>query len=170
MNLDAAARAHVLLYAELLHEFPELADDERTFVDTLDGVSSFPEAISAVLGSIDSDEAMIDGISRRIASLTERQQRYHARVASKRAAICAAMERANEKTLVLPEATLTVKVSTPHVVVTDESLIPDDFKVWPDAPPPRPDKLTIARALKDGHAVPGCVLGNGGSQLTIRRR
>lgn len=170
MNLDAAARAHVMLRAELLGAFAELASDETALIDTLEGVSSLGECLSAVLTSIDDDEAMAAGISQRIASLTERQQRYHARIASKRAATCAAMERAGERKMVLPEATISVSASPAKLVITDESLVPDDYKVWPDAPPPRLDKQTIARALKDGHAVPGCTLSNGGSQLTIRHR
>lgn len=53
------------------------------------------------------------------------------------------------------------------VVITDETAIPPSLM---RQPPPAPDKAAISKLLRGGKAVPGCMLGNAGPTLTIRRR
>lgn len=53
------------------------------------------------------------------------------------------------------------------VVVTDEAAIPPSLM---RQPPPAPDKAAISKLLREGKAVPGCMLGNAAPQLTIRSK
>jgi len=46
------------------------------------------------------------------------------------------------------------------VIISDPALIPQEFMRHPD---PAPDKTLIANVLKNGFAVPGAVLNNGGA-------
>lgn len=57
-----------------------------------------------------------------------------------------------------PYFTLAVRKNPPSVVIDDEAQVPADYLVTPPAPPPRPDKAAIGRALKAGADVAGCRL------------
>lgn len=170
LNLPNAVRHHEALRERLLAEFPELREDETALADTLDGVSNLDEAVTAVVRSLDDDEAMIAGIAVRVEELSERAGRYKHRVAKKREMIAAAMEAANLRKVVKPDFTLSLTPVKPKVIITDETAIPSPFLVWPEPPPPRPDKRLIAAALDCGTPVAGACLSNGGVGITLRRK
>ncbi len=167
-NLYAAAGTHAIMREELLREFPELATDDVALADSLEGVSSFAESVRLVLRSIDEDQILIDGIKARITELLERNNRHADRIDRKRAAITQAMERAGEKRLTLPEATLSLSPAQPKLIVTEEMLIPPLYLVQP---PAKLDKRALLADLKSGTTVPGAEMSNPGAlQLTIRRK
>jgi hypothetical protein len=169
-NLDAAARNNAILREELLRAYPGLIEDDQALSDTLEGISDFSDAVAAVVRSMDDDEMMIVGIKDRQSDLTARQQRHEARIASKRAALTLAMERAGEKKITAPDFTLSLTAVAPKVIVTDEGALPKDYLVQPEPPPPRPDKKLIKQALADGFEVPGATLSNGSTTITIRKK
>lgn len=167
-DLHAAATAHAIMREELLREFPELATDDVALADTLDGCSNFADAVLAVLRSIDEDQIIIDGIKARLDDLADRASRHLDRIDRKRDAISQAMQRAKEKKLVFPDATLSFSSAAAHLVITDEMLIPPAYLVQP---PAKLDKKALLVGLKAGIPIPGAELSNAGApQLTIRRR
>src|SRR5258708_2648071 len=167
-NLYAAASSHVIMREELLRAYPELAFDEQALLDTLEGVSSFAESVRYVIRSIDDDQIIVDGIAERIDELTARCRRHDDRIDRKRAAIAQAMERANERKITLPDATLSLSPAQPRLIVTDEMMISPMYLVQP---PAKLDKRKLLADLKTGVIVPAAEMSNpGATQLTIRRR
>ena len=66
----------------------------------------------------------------------------------------------------LPEATLSIRVGMPKVVVTDEAVLPDTLcRIKRE-----PDKTKIKESLLAGNAVEGAVLSNAEHTLTIRTK
>jgi len=168
-NLYSAASLNAIMRDELLRAFPGLADDTEALADTLEGASNFKEAVAYVMNEMDEDQMLIAAINQRMAVLTARRERLELRAERMRAALCQAMERAGEKRVTLPECTVSLATVPGKVIIIDESLIPDRFMVYPEAPPPRPDKLTLARALKEGIEVEGATLSNGSVTVKVRR-
>lgn len=164
-DLKAEAARHSIVRDQLLARFPSLAEDEKALADTLEGVSSFNEAVAAVLRSLDDDLMLVAGIDARVTELEQRKTRIGVRALAKREAILAAMQEAGERKVELPEGTLSVSRGPAKVIVTDEAEVPDAYKRTTVTV----DKAALKKALVEGRTVPGAVLSNGGATLTIRR-
>jgi hypothetical protein len=163
LSVGSELAKHVEFRNRLLAEFPEI--DEVTLYDTLSGATNLEEALIATLRFAMQDEAaagmlddMIDKLNRRAARLQDRAEKTRARVLE-------AMQEADIKRLVAPDMTVSLRPTSPRVIITDEALIPPDYM---NQPPPKPDKRLIAQALKDKYAVPGAMLSNGGVTLAVR--
>jgi Siphovirus Gp157 len=151
------------LRGQLQAEFPEA--DEETLRDTLEGLSSLPEALAAVVRSYLDDLALAAALGIRIGDMQERLARFEHRADKKRELVTSAMERASLKKLAEPDFTVSLRAVPPSVVVIDEALIPQDY--WKPQPP-RLDRQSISAALKSGSGIPGAALSN--SQMTISVR
>jgi hypothetical protein len=157
---------HAYLREHLLAEYRE-AIDEQTLRDTLEGISSLPEAVAAVVRSYLDDLTIAAALGMRIGDMQERLSRIEARVEKKRATITAVMERGDLKKLEQPDFTAILRAVPPGLVVADEALIPSDY--WrPQAP--KLDKRVLLAALNAGQAIPGAGLGNGGTTLSVRTK
>lgn len=53
---------------------------------------------------------------------------------------------------------ISVRNNPPSVSLDDISILPVNYWRYYEAPAPTPDKMLIAKALKEGYAVPGCSL------------
>lgn len=155
--------------AELVQMLRDMGadDDEQLVADTVEGQCSFNEAVSHALAQYDALTALAVGATERAKQLRERAERIALRAEKVHDAIREAMMVAGMKTLSLPEATLSVKSTTPGVLITDEALIPADY--WHEELLSRVDKKAIREALKGGKAVPGAVLANSKMSLAVRR-
>jgi hypothetical protein len=157
---------HAYLREHLLAEYRE-AIDEQTLRDTLEGISSLPEAVAAVVRSYLDDLTIAAALGMRIGDMQERLSRIEARVEKKRATITAVMEKGDLKKLEQPDFTAILRAVPPGLVVADEALIPSDY--WrPQAP--KLDKRVLLAALNAGQAIPGAGLGNGGTTLSVRTK
>lgn len=168
--LMAETGRYTFLRNELLRRFPSLVEDDQALADTLDGISDLDEAIAAVAKSIEDDEIMVAGIAARKIELTLRENRIRDRMESKEGAMLEAMERAGKQRIELPTATIFLARNPQGVVVTNETLIPDNLMVQPDAPPKRPDKKAIAELLKGGKTVAGCELSNASRRIQWNKK
>lgn len=166
-NISKAVFDHKRLREKLLTQFPDLSDDEQALADTLEGESNLDQKLIALLRSADDDAMLVRGISDRVAELTERKDRLEQRVEAKKAVALWAMTEAGLPKLQAPDFTASVVAKRTSVIITDESAIPAGYLV---EAAPKHDKTLIGKALKDGFAVPGCVLSNGGETLTIRKK
>src|SRR5215468_4345468 len=99
-------------------EFPEA--DEETVRDTLEGLSSLPEALAAVVRSYLSDLDLAAALGLRISDMQERLARFEQRADKKRELVTSAMERADIKKLAEPDFTASLRTVPPSVVVIDE--------------------------------------------------
>lgn len=140
--------------------------DHELVRDMIEGETDLHEMIAATVASMDEDSILSDGLKTLLDALKQRQDRIQKRIAVKRAALEQAMVIGELKTLELPTMTLTVRRTPPSLQITDESSIPPEY--W-KAKDPALDKRAVLAALKDGAAIPGAQLDNGGVALQLRR-
>jgi hypothetical protein len=149
----------------LQSEFPEA--DVVTLQDTLEGLSSLPEALAAVVRSYLDDLDLAAALGMRISDMQERLARFEQRADKKRDLVTSVMERANLKKLTEPDFTVSLRAVPPSVVVVDEAQIPPDY--WKPQPP-RLDRQGISTALKGGCAIPGAALSNPEMTISVRTK
>jgi hypothetical protein len=159
-----AAEADKRIRDELVRRFPDLGDDERALLDTLDGLSDFDSQAAAVVRSILIDEGMAAGCSVVIREAEERRDRLKARAKSKRAALFNAMELAQRRKLDLAEATVFIGKNKRKLITTDEDAIPARY--W-EPQPAKLDRTALAADLAAGMGVEGATLDNGSTSLRI---
>lgn len=148
-------------------QIADLAGGDEDFVrDTLEGEADFEGLVRRLLMSIGEDEAHAAGVKDYIAELAERKRRHEDRAATKRALLATALEISGRKSIPTDIATVTLRQVTPTAIVVEEGDIPASF--W-EPQPPKLDKKALTAALRDGEAVPGATLSNGGISVTIRR-
>lgn len=157
---------HRYLREYLLTEYRE-ALDEETLRDTLEGISSLPEALAAVVRSYLDDLTFAAALGTRIGEMQQRLVRIEARAEKKRATITSVMEQGDIKRLEQPDFTASLRAVPPGLVIADETLIPAEF--W-KSQPAKLDKRGVLAALHTRQNVPGATLGNGGTTLTVRTK
>ncbi len=105
------------LRAQLQAEYQEA--DEETLQDTLEGLSSLPEALAAFVRSYLNDLALVAALGIRIAQMQERMHRIEHRADKKRMTVSAVMERADIKKLAEPDFTASLRAVPPSLLVND---------------------------------------------------
>lgn len=152
--------------ANLLLQFPELAEDDQLRADSIEGETDAFEFLSAVVRLIEDAKILADGTAERVKELNERANRFCRRIEAFRLLAFLVMQAADIKKAELPCATLSIRAGTPKVIVTDEDALPNDaFRVKRT-----PDLMTIKSWLSAGQEVPGAVMSNAESTLAIRVR
>lgn len=153
------------LKEHLKAEYREI--DEETLRDTLEGISSLPDVLAAMVRSYLGDLALAAALGIRIGDMQERLARIEARADKKRAEVAGAMERADFKKLSEPDFTVSLRATPRQLIVQDESQIPGAF--WTPQPP-KLDRRRLATALAGDASVPGACLGNGGMTISVRTK
>lgn len=148
----------------LLAEYPQLADDEELFRDTLEGNTRFNEIMDRLLSEMRDNETLAEATAQRIGKIRERQTRLTHRVQFYRGLMHRLLTLTGLKSVALAEAKVSVVNSPDKVIITDESAIPDELmKIVRE-----PNKTAIKNALKSGTYVPGATLSNGGTTISVR--
>lgn len=162
--LETAAATYRILRDELLQKYPELAEDETALLDTLEGLTTVNEQITALLRSAVNDEFAVEGMKQHIDALLKRRVYMQGRADKKRRIALHYMEDCGIKLINAPDMTISQRAVAPSVVINDVDLIPDNYmRVRKE-----PDKTAIKDALKNGQSVPGCSMSNGGSTIAIK--
>jgi hypothetical protein len=156
---------HQYLRERLEAEFPDA--DEETLRDTLEGMTNLHEMISAVIRSRLDDLALGVALRARMADMQERLARLENRAEKKKEIVTSVMERAGLKKLTEADFTLSLRATSPPLIVFDEHEIPEDF--W-RAQPPKLDRQGMIAALKAGRDVPGATLGNAAMTISVRTK
>lgn len=148
----------------LLLEYPQLADDEELFRDTLEGNTRFNEIMDRLLIEMRDNETLAEATAARIAKIRERQTRLTHRAQFYRSLMHRLLTVTGIQSVALAEAKVSIMKSPDKVIITDESAVPDAFmKITKE-----PNKTAIKNAIKTGTYVPGAALSNGGTSITIR--
>jgi hypothetical protein len=163
--LRTESNQYTELRRRILEADPEI--DERTLTDSLDGMSNLREAIAGVIRSVLDDEAMAEGLKRRLEDMKVRLKRITATAERKREIALSAMEEADIEKILEPDFTVSLKAVTPGVVVTNEADIPEWFWI---PQPAKLDKRRLLESLKAGEAVMGAELANSKITLAIRTK
>lgn len=138
----------------LAAEYPDLADDDRAWMDTLEGITDGVELADRILRRRNSRKRLEEAAGVEIADLQKRQARFAKQAAAaERAAmvVLAAAVPPNKKGTVeleRPSYTARLRKGTLKVEVTDMALLPPELIRTPPAPEPTPDKVAIAARLK----------------------
>jgi len=162
-DLARSLAEHAYLREQLLAEYTSI--DDQTLRDTLEGISTLPEALAAVVRSYLDDLTTAAALGLRIEDMQARLSRIEARVEKKRGTIAGVMEKADLRKLEQPDFTASLRAVPPGIVIEDEEGIPASY--WKPQPP-KLDRRGLLAALTAGQAVPGAHLGNGGVTLVVR--
>lgn len=160
----SALNKEAVAAAELLRELD--SDDAELTHDVIEGETSFFEAVEAALAEIDECDVMAEGLKAHIGKLSDRLRRIENRSERVRGMIDQAFQMAEVQSHKFTTATITTKRIPPKLVVSDEAEIPARFFT---PQPPKLDRKALLAALKEGEALPGASLSNGGSTIQIRR-
>lgn len=153
------------LREQLIAEYAEI--DGETLRDTLEGISSLPEALAAAIRLYLDDLAMATALGLRIGEMQSRLARIETSSERKRALITAVMERADLRQLKQPDFTASLRAVPARLIVADEEAIPADY--WRPQPA-KLDRKGLLGALLGGRSVPGASLGNGGVTISVRTK
>lgn len=130
--------------------------EPQLILDTVEGETNALEMLDAIVETILADEGYIDIIKARITRLEARSNR-------RRAIVLEIMQRMGLRTAKRPMYTASVTDGPKSVHITDEKLIPMHLHRV------APDKVAIAKVLKDGGIVDGAQLNNAPPVLRILR-
>lgn len=168
MNIQASIVLHQQLRERLIAQFPELGEDERTLMDTLEGMvdKPLPEQLAAIFESAQDDKLMVDAIDQRMGQLNDRAKRLQHRFEQKKSLISWAMQEAAIKKIEAATVTLSLRQTPASVVITDEAALPPSMVKTKTST--SPDKAAIKAALEAGQEVPGASMNNGGMSLSAR--
>lgn len=139
--------------------------DDATLRDALAGVSDLHDAILNEVRSALEDEDAASKLRGHMDEMEARLRRIECRAEGRRELALNAMAEAGLERLEAPGLRIEVRRAPPLVVVSDESLIPEAFKVQ------RPawlDYQSIRDALKAGVEVPGASLQDTEPYLSVR--
>lgn len=148
------------------HLHDELGEDERAWLDLLEGETDLFEWVRRLLCRIEEDDGVQADLAEQIANRTVRKNRAAERVKSARTAITALLECAKLDKLTLPEATVSLRDVPPKAIVNDEAAVPEALTKIKRSP----DMAAIKAEMEAGRAMPGVTLDNGALSLTIRRK
>lgn len=142
-------------------------DDDIAFVDTLEGETGAVETARSTLRAIAAWGVMQDAAKALSQRYAARAADFGARIDRGRNALVQFMGEIGEKSMTLPEGTITRKAGGVKVVGEgDPETMPTEFvrtKTTREL-----DKTAIKRALEQGTDVPGFALSNGCETLQIR--
>ena len=164
-RLRGEAARYTWLREELLRVHGDV--DEDTLADTLEGISTLPDMLSAAVRAVLNDQALCEALKGRLGDLKSRLDRLEVRIQATRVVICEAMEEAGLTKITEPDFTLSLRTGVPPLMVIDEDAIPDVY--WTPQPP-KLERGVLKRALSDGKDIPGAVLGNVAPSISVRVR
>lgn len=109
-------------------------------------------------------EKQADALGEIIKDGRERKSRLEAKAEQIRSVVQWALGEIGLDKLEAPDFTASLRAGPPSVVITDELALPDEYvRVKRE-----PDKTALKAALKEGAAIPGASLSNGGVSLSAR--
>ena len=162
IRLDVAQLESAI--ANLMLQYPELAEDETLRADMLEGSTNLDEVLAAIVDKEREAKAMAGAVKARMDDLAARKARYERQQEAMRSLIQHLMERADLRKFTLPEATLSIAFRKPSPVITDDAALPDECIQMVR----KPVMATIKAWVEAGNIPEGVTIGNGHDSLTIR--
>ncbi len=151
---------------QLLREYPELLEDEVLRADMIEGETDLHKFLSTAERIRQEAVAMVKGTDLVLADLLQRKRRFERRDEALRRLMFSLLQMAQLRKVELPAATLSLRNGTPYVIITDETVLPDNVIRFKR----EPDKAKIKAALETGAHVPGATLSNAEETISIRTR
>lgn len=165
MNLQFSVIHYQDVRKRLKDHDPDI--DEQTLSDTVEGLTSLPDILEAIIRSALVDEAMARGLKSRIAEMEDRLSRLQDRASKRRAIAKDVMVDIDLKKISAADFTASVRPGMPALQIVSEAEVPSIY--WrPSAP--QLNRQDLARDLKDGVQVAGATLKEAEPILTVRVR
>jgi len=146
-EIENAYQTVLALMDEDLDE-DQQAELDRTLDRLLGGL--LPEKVDgycAVIASLQADVVALEAEGKRLKERSEQRKQQAGRLKER---LLAGLQTTEQKRVQGLRWTVWRQNNTPSVVVVDEASIPAEYWVQPPLPPPRLDKVELARALKTG--------------------
>jgi hypothetical protein len=164
MNPLALAKIEFQAVKQRIREqHPDL--DEETLADTIEGLTSLPDIVEAIIRSVLTDEALAGGLRSRIEAMQARQRRLSERASARRGLARDVMVDAGLKKIAAPDFTASIRPGSPSLIVMDDAKVPADY--W-EPREPKLNREALLRDLKLQGSIPGVALANPQSVLTVR--
>ena len=159
--------AELTRFHDLRHRLVEAGDaaDEALLLEALGGVFGLRDAIVFAVRSALQDEGRASRLRGRLDEMEVLLRRIERRAEGAREVALRAMAEAGLDHLDAPGLRIDVRHQPPALLVSDESLIPDAYRV---ARPAWLDYQAIRDALKAGTQVPGAALADAAPYLSVR--
>lgn len=141
----------------------QFEEDERGWIDCLEGETDLFELSRRILDRIEADEGAKAELAEQMDSRKVRRDRCDKRIKAQREALAALMECAGLDKLTLPEATVSLRKNPPKPIVINEAVLPDEFCTFTR----KPNLAAVREAIP---MPPGVALDNGGTSITVRRK
>jgi hypothetical protein len=161
--LNRELQLYELWRTRLLAEFPDT--DEPTLRDTLEGLTDLREMLASLVRSYLDDLTLVEALGLRIGEMQKRVARFEARAEKKRSLVLSAMEQAELKQLAEADFTVSLRRTSPPLIVTCEREIPAG---WWRPQPPKLERQALLVALRSGATIPGVALGQGPMTISVR--
>jgi uncharacterized protein YdcH (DUF465 family) len=146
--------------------YPDLVEDAELLASTVEGETDFHRVLDRVLDAFLDTVSMKASIADRMASLKERGERFDRKAEALKGLAHGMMEAAEQRKIILPQATLSIMAGRKRVVVDDVDALPQGmFRTERVAL-----KDEIASSLHAEGAVPGAHLEIGPPTLSIRTK
>lgn len=142
-------------------------DDDQTVIDTVDGETDAIEALRWTVRLAMEAEAHAEACKAMISTYTDRRKVLEERAERYRMACAAFLQEVGEKSVRLPEATISWRDAGPRLI--GDIPAPSELPDWAVKFPRCRDEAAIKQGLRDGLTIPGLSLSNGGVALTVRR-
>lgn len=164
--LPAAVAAEYWRQREaLLQAFPELASDEATLLDTLEGITYAPDLIALFIRDARADEALAESLSIMQRDMAARKTRFEMRAERRRLAAQHLMDACGLRKIEMADFTASIRSVPPRVEVDDEAKIPDHYCEYVR----KLNKTLLKEALSKG-PVDGAHMTNGHETISIRTK
>lgn len=154
--------------AELWRSVRAIAgEDDQTVIDTVDGETDAIEALRWAVRMAMEAEAHAEACKVMAQTYTDRRKVLEDRAVRYRASVAAFLQEVGEKSVRLPEGTISWRQAEPQILGTIPP--PSDLPDWAVKFPRARDEAAIRQGLRDGLQIEGLSLSNGGVALSIRR-
>src|SRR3954471_14245147 len=165
-----AAALIATLKRRLLDDCPDLLDDPKLWLDTLDGESDAIDTIRSLISASIEADLLGEAIRKRQAEIADRADRAERRKQAFRAAALSLMEIAGVSRL--PEADFVARVQAGQTSLgpIDLDALPPEFVDTEVVVIRKPIKDQLLAALKAGQTIPGAQLRTGTPFIVVSRK
>lgn len=140
--------------------------DGDAFFDTLDGETDVLDIADWMIGKLLDDEALSDAAAAQINDLVQRRMRMDMRINSMKGRLFTLLDATGAKKMERPRATISRRVGSVSVRITDEAAVPSQLCTVKTIT--APDKAAIKAQIEAGISVPGAELARGPDGITVR--
>ncbi len=143
-------------------------DDERGWLDALEGETNALELASRLVAQVEAEEGIHAALTEQMEARKIRRDRSDARKSAARDAIAAVLKCAGLDKLALPEASLSLRETAAKLVLANKEAVPDEFCTM--RPVPMFDKIKAAYTPDTANLPNWLTVEPARPSLTIRRK